>query len=291
MVFDLTGPSWRCDGRTDAAKRAQTWIGSEELGEVLVAFACDIDPGNLSALKAWSFSVLDTRSGGERQLAMPAAWDDHQIDVLLRSARPLGLLETVSPAASSYDCTAVMGGTVTAHRLRSRHTRTLHDHGVKLGVVVALGSDRRLMSWEESSHHDVRHRLEWLDLADVLAAEFSIEPAAAYAVDRAPVDIVLGLVDGRELRALAAPASGGGTRADTADAFAYLSARVQPRRLLVITSAIYAPYTYFVGARILDAPFEVVGTSTRIDGDRAALAQRVAQEIHSTILAVAALPR
>jgi hypothetical protein len=280
--------SWRCDDPSDAVERARRWISSRELGEVLAAFACDIDPGDPHPLAAWSSCTLDTRSGGERQVAAPAAWDDHQVDVLLRSARPLGLLATAGPAASSYDCTAVMGGTTTAHRLRSRLAHTLHNHGVDLGVVVALGSGRRLMPWEEASHNDIRHHVEWLDLADVLAAEFGVEPHIASSVG-APVDVSIGRVGGQQLRALAAPASGGRTRADTADAFAYLSEHVEFHRLLVITSAIYAPYTFFVGARVLETAFEVVGTSTGTDGDRAALAQRVAQEIHSTILAVAAV--
>jgi hypothetical protein len=290
LVVDMTGPSWRCDGRSDAVERARQWIASRDLGAVLGAFGCDTDPEDWSALAAWSSGVLDTRSGGERQLAAPAVWDEHQVDVLLRSARPLGLLATAAPGASSYDCTAVMGGTVTAHRLRSGLVRAIHDGGVGLGVVVALAAARQLLPWESASHDDVRHDVEWewADLAEVLAVEFDLLPGVAVS-SAAPVDVSIGSVDGRELRALAAPASFGRTRADTADAFACLSERVEFRRLLVITSAIYAPYTFFVGARVLDTPFEIVGTPTSTEGDRADLAQRLAQEIHSTISAINAL--
>lgn len=77
--------------------------------------------------------------------------------------------------------------------------------------------------------------------------------------------------------------------AEARGAVFYLAERVDLRMLLIVTSAIYGPCTYLVAARVLDTPFEVVGTPTSAAADRGELAQRVGQELHSTIKAVAAL--
>lgn len=247
---------------------AAAWLRSPALRAVVQAFGGPATT-DARALAVWSATSLDTRGGRERQVVDPAAWDDATVGTLLDAASMLGLVATEPPTATAYDSTLVMGGTATANRLRAAMARAILDSGVAVGEVLALGAERPLMSWERERHPDVRHELESLDLGDAVDAAFP---------DRA-------------VRLLVAPAGNGRARANTADAFDHLTATAPDRDVLVVTSAIYAPYTFFVAGAHVRGTVEVVGTPTSLDGDRAALAQRFAQETHSTLSAIAALKR
>jgi hypothetical protein len=63
--------------------------------------------------------------------------------------------------------------------------------------------------------------------------------------------------------------------------------------MLIITSAIYAPYQFFVGAPIALSDgaerVELVGTPTSADGNTKLLAQRIGQEIHGALNTAAKL--
>jgi len=95
---------------------------------------------------------------------------------------------------------------------------------------------------------------------------------------------------------LVAPSRSTQSRANTADGLIFLLERIPPTKrchTLVITSAIYAPYQFFVGAPILSSDgaehVELVGTPTDTDGDISLLTQRIAQEIHAAVNAATTL--
>lgn len=237
----------------------------------------------------WSAATLDTRAGRERQLAAPVQWGDEQVRALLGAAEPLGMLATAGPQGSTYDCTVIMGGTVTAHRLRTRLARHLAEgQGVDLGVVVGLGSTRQLMESERIGADDGLLDVEWLDLARVISQVFGLDGDLEVST-ALPIDLTIGTAGDRPVLALAAPPAVGQARATTAEALAYLDRHHQFRERLIITSAIYAPYTFFTGARVLVTGFEVIGTPTSVEGDQRLLSQRIGQEVHSAIAAIAAL--
>jgi len=139
---------------------------------------------------------------------------------------------------------------------------------------------------------------EWQNLLGIAAAAFRAEAGQSasslhrQARSREGLDIALRRGGGRKLRLLVAPSDPAGRRANTSESLAYLVGRVpadERRTLLLVTSAIYAPYQYFASAPLLLAAntgyLELVGTPTSTNGDRQLLAQRIAQEIYSAISA------
>jgi len=183
-----------------------------------------------------------------------------------------------------------MAGTTTANRLRVALAESASRAGVELGMVVGLASSRELPDWERARHADVVNDREWGDLATVLARTFGGAPATAPRDDE--LDLSLSRTPARELRILSAPDPSSGLRADSAQALDYLLSRLKRplRRVLVVTSSIYAPYTFFVAfgrlAGVSPTSIEVVGTSTDVTDAGPALAQRFAQEINSTLWAI-----
>lgn len=289
-------PEWRVDAPhlIDAArKRAASWLESDALLRVLDAFGASNVSRDARSLAHWSSTALDTRAGRERQVAKPVEWTRTQIDVLLVSAHDLGLVATPPPREQAYDHTIVMAGTTTANRLRAALAAETAAHGVELGAVLGLASTRPIPAWEQARHADVRHDREWADLAAVLADSFG--GRVPEHDDVGGLDLTLSEASRREVRLLSAPDPPSGRRPDSAETFDYLISQLNRPlgRVLVVTSSIYAPYTFFVGverlARARPALIEVIGTPTTVvDAD--ALAQRFAQEINSTLQAVARLP-
>lgn len=243
----------------------------------------------------WSSSVLDTRRGAERRDTIPTTWTMEQIRGLLSAAGPLGLLETAAPCRASYDITVLLGGATTGNRLRTALARDLAGRGVDLGMLVAATADRALSDHEYASDPDsVGDRTEWANLLRYLADVFGPLRAGTAAtggtVGAAWQDHEFDTVMGMKLRVLVAPSSSAYRRANTSDSLTFLLGRipvVRRRHVLVITSAIYAPYQFFAGAPIVlsdgAAHLELVGTPTGTDGDTNLLAQRIAQEVHAAV--------
>ena len=86
------------------------------------------------------------------------------------------------------------------------------------------------------------------------------------------------------------PSRRAGRRADTLDAVIFTRQKLAPSGpTLVITGAVYAPYSFFLLAphASTQAPIEIVGTSTAWSTPPARQAQRFAQEIHATLSVLA----
>lgn len=294
--------AWISSNQAHVARSAQCWLESADFQRCAAALGGPNQAAkDLDALTRWSAGILDTRRGAERRDAIPVTWTADQIQGLISAAGPLGLLETAAPCRASYEMTVLLGGATTGNRLRTALARDLMDQGVDLGVLVAVTAERPLSDHEHASDPDsVEDRTEWANLLRNLADAFGSlrsRVAATGGTGRAAwQDHELDTAMGRNLRVLVAPSRNAHRRANTADGLAFLLDRIpsaRRRRVLMITSAIYAPYQFFVGAPIISSDgaehVELVGTPTSTDSDVNLLAQRIAQEIHAAVNAAATL--
>ena len=294
--------AWVAGNQVDVLRTAQQWLESAPLEQLTAALGGPRPAAqDLGAMAMWSANLLDTRRGAERRDAVPIPWTTDQIRVLLSAAGPLGLLETAEPSRPSYDTTVVVGGATTGNRLRTALARDFMSRGMDLGMLVAVTAERALSDHEHATDPDsVADRTEWSNLLRHLADAFGPFRVGAAATggtgSRVWQDQEFDAAAGRKLRLLVAPSSSAHRRANTADSLTFLLERMPPaqrRHTLIITSAIYAPYQFFVGAPIVSSDgaehVELVGTPTGTDGDTILLAQRIAQEIHSAVNAATTL--
>jgi len=168
-------------------------------------------------------------------------------------------------------------------------------------MLVAVTAERALSDHEHVTDPDsVSDRTEWSNLLRYLGAAFGplrAGPAiTGGAGSTAWQDREFDTTVGTTLRLLVAPSRSAHRRANTSDGLAFLLKRIPPtrrRQILIITSAIYAPYQFFVGAPIVSSDgaehAELVGTPTGTDGDTNLLIQRIAQEIHAALNAATKL--
>lgn len=303
-AFNPQSIPWVSGSQVDVLRTAQRWFESTAFQRLIVALGGPNPPiGNLEALARWSASTLDTRRGAERRDALPATWTTDQIRALLSAAGPLGLLDTAPPCRASYQTTVLLGGATTGNRLRTALARDLASRGVDLGVLVAVTAERALSDHEHATDPDsVADRTEWANLLRYLADAFGPLQAGAATTggtgSAAWQDHEFDTAMGTSLRVLVAPSGSAHRRANTSDGLTFLLDRiplVQRRHVLIITSAIYAPYQFFAGAPAVLSDgaehVELVGTPTGIDGDTNLLAQRIAQEVHSAVRAATIILR
>ncbi len=93
------------------------------------------------------------------------------------------------------------------------------------------------------------------------------------------------------LTVLEAQPSRPGLRPNTLDCYRAVERLHSFQTTILITSAIYQPYTFFLLAPYLPKTeeTEIIGTRSLLAGDESLNAQLVGQEIHAAIQAVAAL--
>jgi hypothetical protein len=300
MIGTTNQPApWRVDEPGEVGERAWQWLRLPALAEVLSAFFGPRLPesaAELKGLEQWSARTLDTRGGRERQEPSAFRLSPMQTAVVIDSADPLGLLRSPPPTSRRYDLTIVLGGTPTANRLRTALAKELADDGVVLGRLVGLATNRQPGDAElAAAGASYRGGVEWEDLEHSIDEMFGpIERTREQASDRTEgfdvwVERTGVARTSREVSIICAPSTRYGRRADTNDALRFLGTRMPETRVdnvLLVTSAIYVPYTFFVAAPLLRSlranAIEVVGTRTEVV-KRTELAQRLAQEIHSTI--------
>lgn len=286
---------WAAASAWEVLELGRDWLLAPALSDLLKALD---GPGiahpdqDLPALLQWSAAVLDTRHGAERQAAAPSNFPARQVSALLAAAGPLGLLATTPPTTNSYDTFIVLGGTTTGNELRAQLARELVGSLTQAGKIIGLTAARPLTSAERATTN-CRTEAEHLDA--VLEATFITgirqrgEPPSS---DKQPGPETITAPS--QITTMTAASSRAGQRADTRDAITCLIERIPPRtrqKVLIITSAIYAPYQFLVAAPLLLASAtrftEIAGTPTATSGPSQVLAQRIAQEIHATITALA----
>ena len=295
---------WISAGNHAVRTRAAEWLRSPSLQRVLDVFGgADIrvdtdDPETLTRLRRWSRSRLDSRAGRERHEAQHTEYSPLQVRVLREAAGPLGLLRTFAPAHSDYDLTIVLGGTVTGNEVRAGYAFEMQAKGVHLGKLVGAGAYRPLSPAEKTAAADsgappAARVQEYDHLAWVLSRFTSAdhrrmvrEQGKADTFSSSRIEVLERA--GVPAAFLAqAPSRRPSRRADTLDAVLFARAELDAAagQTLVITSSLYAPYSFFLLAphATPEGHIEVVGTPTEISQQPARQAQRFAQEIHSTL--------
>lgn len=220
-------------------------------------------PDDLEAFLEWSRHALDTRGGAERDQAPAARFSASAYALFLAAARELGMLTTPAPALGEYDLTAILGGTVIGNHLRVTLTADLDRRGTALGTLVGLTAHRPLTAQEQARAEAEAETSEWQNLLREMTEAFgppaprppaTADPPATF---QAALDREFATRDGGAFRILVAPSPEPGRRANTGDSVTYLARQVPPaarRRVLLVTSAIYAPYQFFLSApRLLAA--------------------------------------
>jgi hypothetical protein len=294
-------PIWSAVRQADVERMAREWLASPQLravaSEMDGAADGELDP---TALARWSAEILDTRGGSERREAPPIESPPARAAALLELAKCWGMLETRGPQRDTYEATILLGGTTTGNRLRTELARRCAREGTKLGVLVAASAERRISDSERRSDPDaVGESGEWENLLRNVTEIFGpLSPGVEEtggAGTSAWKDASFSS-PGPEIRLLVAPPREGRARANTSDVLSFLQDRLSlpdHPHMLLITSAIYAPYQFFAAAPALLAghaqSVELIGTATAIGENRHLLTQRLAQETHAAIDAAIAL--
>lgn len=289
-------PQWVAARQVDVRHTAQRWLESAAFQQLIAALGGpDPTVQDLGALVRWSANVLDTRRGAERRDAIPTIWPSDQARALMSTAGPLGLLETAEPCRSAYEITILAGGATAGNRLRTGLARDLLNRGVDLGALVAVTAERTLSNHEHATDPDsVDDRTEWSNLLRHLANAFGplrgSETTTGGTGSGAWQDQKFVTPTDRELRLLVAPSRSANRRANTSDGLRFFLERIprgQRHHIMIITSAIYAPYQFFGSAPLILSNgaehVELVGTPTATDADSNLLTQQIAQEIHGAI--------
>lgn len=288
--------TWSARSIDGAVSSGWSWVRSAAMARLVEALGGPSTaslPEGMFDLVRWSSQTLDTRNGVERQLAQPVTFPDDHIAALLAAAHPLGLMRTDRPRLPEYDLIVVLGGTATANLLRARLAAESQRGGMRVGGIIGLGAPRLLEPHERRTEPSTSGlRTEAEHLRQTMAEAFSIPVRST--TDESDQTYVGS--DGRELRILSAPSARPGRRADTRDATRFLLSKIDAsarRRVLIVTSAIYASYQFLVIAPLAltggTKYVELIGTPTASDAPRALLAQRIAQEIHATFATLADL--
>jgi hypothetical protein len=208
------------------------------------------------------------------------------------------MMKTPPTQRPSYDATVILGGTALGNHLRMQLAAELGRGGIGLGTLVLLTADRPLTG-NETAYAAHGERTESANALRNLRDEFgplsSTGPVPAVSGGR---DQAFTTDDGWVAKVLVAGPPAGSVRASTVHAVRFALDRIavgEREHVLVLSSAIYAPFQFFRVAPLLlcggTRYVELVGTPTAATTDRRRLAQRIAQETHAAIHAAADILR
>lgn len=287
---------WVAAAPAEVPERARRWLTGDVLEQLIRQLGGPAPViEHLADLRVWSRSVLDTRRGAERREAQQLDLPHELLHALIEAAAPLGLVRTAAPIRSHYDAVIVLGGATTGNRLRTQLVReTLRT--VDTSLLVALASDRPISRSELVDEPDsFADATEWGNLVREFDESFGLEADQCDTSLRTEHDQAYRTRAGIPVRVLVAPRDGD-RRPTTPQQLAFLRDRIavsNRQSVLLVTSAIYAPYQFFTGADavLVDGAVhaELTGTETAMTGDLQRLAQRIGQEIHAAIDAAARL--
>jgi hypothetical protein len=194
----------------------------------------------------------------------------------------------------------VLAGTATGNQMRVEFAHKLLNAGVSAEQLVAVGALRPLSPVERADEPTALDAVdEWQHLSATVSAVFGLSSSDVQEDDADPPpswqDVSATDRTGRTVRLICAPMIAG-RRPNTATSLRFMLERLgvaNASSMLLVTSAIYAPYTFFTAAPILLGAgvrwMEVVGTPTAQRRDPAHRAQRLLQEVKSTLDAIAGL--
>jgi hypothetical protein len=287
-----TARAWVARSAMEVRGIAHSWLAVPELHALIDAVG-GLDASLASdreALRGWSSTHLDTRGHAERRDAPAATIPVSVRTPLIDAAHALGLLATSDASASYYQAIIVLGGATTGNALRTELAARVAQKTAGW-TLVGLTSDRALTAAEHQSDPDSRgDHVEWANLLRQIRTYIgSLSQETEKGVGG---ELGFTTVDRQKVRILIAPRQSHGRRPTTAQQLNFFCRRTPAtdrHSVLLITNAIYAPYQFFAGATVLlengSQQVELIGTRTTVDTTRDLIYQRIAQEIHSAILA------
>lgn len=298
------------------------WSSNEPLRALVARFGGNVPEGDtptkLAYLANFSSRHWDFRKGKERDFIENVEFGADVDEVVLETARLLGMRGSTTPSLRSYDHLLILGGLVRACLLRPRYAADLIRGGVAPGTVAALTAYRPLSETETRLLAQLGIAGSFDDEVDVMQAGL----VAAFDLhDRGPASSTGSAGDasfatwldrrweGRPVGTHAAPVrlvvapspSPAERRANTADTYDFWAKRGASLRggdrVLLVTSAIYVPFQGCDAVRVLGLEHGVSVETVGIDNNGAEhglLRQtfrpaHYLQEIRSTIRSVGAL--
>jgi hypothetical protein len=299
--YDTIGShSWIAKSLPDLRAQARHWLTAPPLTELVTALGgptVEDTQQSFQQLAAWTAATLDTRRGAERHDAEQVQQFSTHADAIIGAAGELGLLGTADQRRHDYDCLVILGGTATGNRLRTELAATLLGH-LRTRLIIGAASERRLSEAESAAEPgSAGFDVEWRDLRTRMMQLLDLRPAAV-ATEEETEARLLGYLRNHDtpVRLLVTPTVDQ-RRPTTHDQVRHLRELLPPpsrRRVLLVTSAIYAPYQFFAATTELlpDASHvELVGTPTSTIGHQGLLTQRLLQEVHSAVHAAVQLQR
>ncbi|MEV0544343.1 hypothetical protein [Nocardia salmonicida] len=279
------------------------WMLSPPMRDLVGAFGGRLPdaetPLLADRLDAFSTANWDFRQRAAERHQLDERTFTSAIEELVEDASvALGLTRSTYPEHGSYQHMLVLGGRARACQRRMAYARRLCQDGIGAGRIAALGSFRPL---------DAEER-EFLGAA----AEYEIDAlrvgaGQAFGADDPALGRGFGTRGASEswiesfavtpevsVEVLAAPASAGRSRANTADSFIFWSRAAEPSagdRVLIVTDQLYVPFQHCAAVRVLrtlGCTLETVGCPPDAEAGRSGepRADQCLQEIHSTIRAM-----
>jgi hypothetical protein len=284
--------TWVAGSVGELCDMGRSWLLTPQLDALIKAVGgLDCTRGDdHQALRAWSSKHLDTRRNAERREAPAAAFPDSVHPRLIDAARALGLLTTPGASAHSYGSIIILGGATTGNALRTELAEQVARNTTG-ATITGLTSNRALSMAEHHSDPDSKNdHYEWVNLLRHMRARFG--PLDQQGQDEAGGELRFTTAGRQTIRLLVAPQDRQGRRPGTAQQLSFFCHRTPATdrdSILLVTNAIYAPYQFFAGAPALlrngSRRVELIGTSTTVNPATQLTYQRLAQEIHSAILA------
>ena len=290
---------WTANSTTMVRDTAREWLTSSAFAELIGAFGgpdVATTPAGLAELRAWTAAHWDTRRGAERRDAPNHEVSPQLSRLIVDAADQLGLLATEPSSRQRYDCMIILAGATTGNRLRTELAATELQR-TQVGLLLGTASARPLSDSEYASDPTSRGLgYEWRHLEAEMLRQLRLRGrTTAVAVGDSDLRVGQTALGAVPVRLLVAP-DVQGHRPTTVTQLRDVRHRValsDRRRVLLITSAIYAPYQFFAGMLELLADgadhIELVGTPTQL-GEKSELAsQRLLQELHAAAHAASGL--
>jgi hypothetical protein len=287
-----TARIWVACSARELRNIAHSWLAVPEL-QALIEAVGGLDTRSVNdpeALRRWSSTHLDTRGHAERRDAQATTIPSSIRTSLIDAAHTLGLRATSDASISSYQAIVILGGATTGNALRTELAARIVQKTTGW-TLVGLSSDRALTAAEHQSDPDSEgDQLEWANLLRQIRTHLG--PLSQGTEKGDDSELGFTTADRQKVRILIAPRDNQGRRPTTAQQLGFFCRRTPAtdrNSVLLITNAIYAPYQFFAGATVLlkngSRRVELIGTDTTVDTTGDLIYQRIAQEIHSAILA------
>jgi len=251
----------------EVQRHIASWLNSDEMADLLALFGRSLTASTvgkrLAEADEISRDIFDFRRGGERWEATKREFSPHTAEAvsgligrIYYNPQNLPMIELGEPTHG-----LVLGGTLNSCLLRAELLGDLLKQGLRPGHIWGLGSRRTAVDME----HEVATKLCIGPVTDELdamcaALSYALCLPATTAKDhgRSLSEVRQLAVSPIPVTGLAAQAGRGSVRATTSDTYRFFLETAKPitedDRILIITSAIHAPFQHAQALAELSLP-------------------------------------